>query len=56
MAKKNSDAGLVRARVLVDCEAGLCNTLVEAEQAQIDAWAKSQLVDTSPEAVAAVSE
>lgn len=56
MAKQKDKAadGMIKARVLVDGAAGSCNTVVEAEAAQIEIWQASGLVDPSPEAVAAV--
>jgi hypothetical protein len=52
--RKDAENGLVKARVLVDCEAGKCNTIVEAEADQVERWVARGLVDASEESIAAV--
>lgn len=49
MAKKENGA-TVKARVLVDCDLGKCNDVVEIDETQVPSLAG--VVDTHPDAVA----
>lgn len=46
----------VKARVLIDCALGACNSIIEIDQAKAKAAENDGLIDTNPAAVAAVSE
>lgn len=46
----------IKARVLIDCALGACNSIIDIDQAKAKAVENEGLIDTNPAAVAAAGE